>query len=202
MFVDGKTHYAVPPPRFMFMGARGCGLHTQLNKLYSKYKIPVFEFKKNLLSHIANDKDIRRQERLYERGFKPQEFDEEGKPIEDPQIEEESPDFDKRAKEIQITKRIFSEVKQCFIDGNFFDVEEDVVATPLNELLVEARRLPEVFLHLKVDEKNFMIRKFDESAVKKEYDRLVEERRLQKLKDKEEARAQRLKELQESAEEG
>lgn len=99
---------------------------------------------------------------------------------------EDPGDFDKRAHEIQITKLIFKEVQQSLINGNFFDVEEDAVTTALNELLVEAKKLPELILHLKVDEKNFMQRKFDEKEVKKEYDRLVEERRKQKQKEKEE----------------
>lgn len=41
----------------MLIGARGTGLHTQLSRLYSQYKIPVFELKKNLLSHLANEKE-------------------------------------------------------------------------------------------------------------------------------------------------
>lgn len=41
----------------MLMGARGTGLHTQLVRLYAKYKIPVFALKKTLLDHIANEKD-------------------------------------------------------------------------------------------------------------------------------------------------
>lgn len=86
-------------------------------------------------------------------------------------------------------KAIFADAQQCFIDGNFLEVEEEAVATPLTELLIESRRLPELILHMKVDEKNFMTRMFDEAAVKKEYNRLVEERRLMKLKEKEEVLA-------------
>ncbi len=34
-------------------------------------------------------------------------------------------------------------VHECFINGNFYDVEEDLVATPLLQLLQESKKLPE-----------------------------------------------------------
>jgi adenylate/nucleoside-diphosphate kinase len=83
-------------------------------------------------------------------------------------------DFDRRVHEIAMTKHIFEGMKQSIINGNFFDIEEEAVSTPLNELLVEAKKLPELVLHLKVDEKNFMQRKFDEKEVKSQYETLVE----------------------------
>ena len=41
-------------------------------------------------------------------------------------------DFDKQKHENDIFNEIFNEVRESFINGNFFDVEEDVIATPLN----------------------------------------------------------------------
>jgi len=52
----------------------------------------------------------------------------------------------------------------------------------LKELLESSKRLPEVFIYLKVSEAEFLKRKFDENAVKKErrtiIDKLKEERRV------------------------
>lgn len=116
------------------------------------------DFKSNLVNHIQNEKEKRKQERIFLKGFKPPELDEEGNIIEDAEIKEEAADFDKRAEEIKITKIVFSEVQQVFINGNFFDIDEELVSTQLTELLSEAKRLPECLLILKVDEKNFMQR--------------------------------------------
>ncbi|KAL4506760.1 hypothetical protein ABPG72_001181 [Tetrahymena utriculariae] len=194
-YVDGKTHYDVPPPRIMIMGPKGSGVHTQLDLLQQKYKIPVFDLKKNLLAHILNEKEKRKQDRLFNRGFKPIELDEEGRPIEDQEINEEAQDFDKKAHEMTVIKHIFSDVQQCLINGNFSDVQEEVIQTPLNELLIESKKLPEFVLHLKVNEKSVVDRIFVEDDVKKEH-------RLQKEKEAEEARLQKLAELAEAGEEG
>ena len=57
----------------MIIGVRGSGVETQLNNLYQKYKIPIFDFKKNFLSYLKNEKDKRRSDRIYNLGFKPPE---------------------------------------------------------------------------------------------------------------------------------
>ncbi len=106
------------PPRIMLIGARGAGLHTQLNRLCSQYKIPVFKLKISFKSSCKwEGKD--RQYRTFEKGFKPTEVDEEGKVIEDPEAVDGPGDFDKRAHEIQITKLIFKEIQQSLINENF-----------------------------------------------------------------------------------
>ena len=44
---------------------------------------------------IKEEKEKRKQQRILDRGFKPQEFDEEGKLVEDAEIVDEKEDFDK-----------------------------------------------------------------------------------------------------------
>lgn len=68
----------------MFMGIRGVGLKTQLLKLNQKYKIPILNFKETLLQQLQNEKNKRKSERYFNRGFRPPEFDEDGQQIEDP----------------------------------------------------------------------------------------------------------------------
>eukprot|EP00825_Cyclidium_porcatum_P011085 TRINITY_DN1566_c0_g1_i6.p1 TRINITY_DN1566_c0_g1~~TRINITY_DN1566_c0_g1_i6.p1 ORF type:complete len:1401 (+),score=376.97 TRINITY_DN1566_c0_g1_i6:144-4346(+) len=188
---------SVPPPRIMVLGVRGSGVHTQLEKLHQKYKIPVLDLKTNLLQQLDNEKQKRKQDRIFNKGFKPQVLDEEGKVVEDPEINEEAQDFDRKVHEIEMAKYIFKDIQQILVNGNFFDIEEDKVATPLIELLSESKRLPEVVIILKVSEENFLKRQFNVAEVEKEYKKLMEERKLQKQKEREEAR----KKAQEDGEE-
>lgn len=58
----------------MFIGLRGVGLKTQLLKLNQKYKIPILNFKENLLQQLQNEKNKRKSERYYNKGFKPVEY--------------------------------------------------------------------------------------------------------------------------------
>lgn len=110
----------VIPPRVMFMGMRGVGLTSQLMKLTEKYKIPILNLKETLLQHLEGEKNKRKTERYYRRGFKKPEFDEEGKVIEDEELNAESPEFDKRANEIEVARKIFEGIDEIFINGNFF----------------------------------------------------------------------------------
>jgi len=116
-----------PPPRIMFIGIRGCGVTTQLTKLNEKYKISFLELKKCFLKVLAQEKLKRKNERKLNKGFKAPELNEEGEVIEDPEILEEAADFDKKKHEIEMFKYVFEEVKEIFIEGMFFDVDEETV---------------------------------------------------------------------------
>lgn len=48
-----------------------------------------------MLNLLSNEKDKRRNDRYYLKGFKPPEFDEEGNKIEDAEIENDPEDFDR-----------------------------------------------------------------------------------------------------------
>lgn len=61
-----------------------------------------------MLSHIENLKVQRRTDRYFNKGYKPKEFDEEGKEIPDPEIEEEAADFDRKANEVKAMELVFS----------------------------------------------------------------------------------------------
>lgn len=56
---------------------------------------------------------------------------------------EEREDFDRQKHEVDCISEVFKMVHECFINGNFYDVEEDLVATPLLQLLQESKKLPE-----------------------------------------------------------
>jgi hypothetical protein len=47
------------------------------------------------------------------------------------------------------------------VNANYFDVDEEKVATPLVELMTESKKLPELIVLFKVGEKEFFDRMFD-----------------------------------------
>ena len=67
--------------------------------------MPILEFKQNLLNLLSNEKDKRRNDRYYLKGFEAPEFDEEGNKIEDLEIENDAEDFDRAAHEIDMTNK-------------------------------------------------------------------------------------------------
>lgn len=189
-FIDKKK--LVVPPRILFMGVRGVGLRTELIKINSKYKIPIMHMQDTLISHIANEKIRRRTERYYNKGFKIPEYDEEGKKVEDPELNDDGADFDRKANEVQVIRNIFNGIDEILINGNFFDVDEEKVSTGLVELLTEARRLPEAVVILKVDEKRWLPRVFNIKEIEKEHEAIVNKLREDKQKERLEAKQKAL----------
>ena len=111
----------------MFIGVRGSGLHTQLELLNEKYKIPILNLKEEILKLLEFEKKNRRRQRFLNRTFKPIEVDEDGKPIEDPEIEEENSEFDKKKHELEMILKLMNSLDESFINGNFFDVDQETV---------------------------------------------------------------------------
>lgn len=70
---------------------------------------------------------------------------------------------------MDVVNTILKDVGGTFIDGNFFDVQEDILSTSIVELLTEARKLPEFVILLKIDQKSYLERNFDVKAVQTEY---------------------------------
>lgn len=130
----------------------------------------MVEMKKDFLHLLENERSKRKRERFLNRGFKPKDpsEDPETEAQEDPEIAEEHPEFDRRKHEIEMLESLFKETASsgCFINGNFFEVEEDKVGTPFLELLTESKVLPEFVVLLKVKETNFIKRVFDDKEIK------------------------------------
>lgn len=98
-----------------------------------------------------------------------------------------------------MTRQIFKSAKDLLINGNFFDVAEDKVSTGLIELLSESRRLPEVVIALKLsDNDQYLKRVFNVKEIEDEYQKIMADRKMQKEKEREEARKARLKELEDN----
>lgn len=174
----------------MFFGVRGSGLKTQLRLLNEKYKISTYDLKEEMLSQLSENKAYRKRMRVLMRSFKPKELNEEGQEIEDPEIQEESADFDKKLHEISVLSSLLSPLKEIFINGNFFDIDEEIISTPLLEMLQEAKRLPEVAVFLKVSDKQFLSRVFDETKIRAEYNNLLNDLRKKRAEEKKIARQQ------------
>lgn len=64
------------------------------------------------------------------------------------------------------------------MNGNYYDVEEDVVSTPFVDLLAQARKLPEVVFMLKSNEQKWLQRNLDRKKIEEELEEIKEKRRL------------------------
>ena len=71
-------------------------------------------------------------------------------------------------------RKIFKDIGSVFINGNYFDVDEEKeVVTPFKDLFDQSKRLPEVVINLEVSEKEFMNRKFDRQKVVDEHNAVI-----------------------------
>ena len=87
-----------------------------------------------------------------------------------------------------VEKVLLASYNEIFINGNFYDVEEDKVSMSMVDLLKEAKKLPEVVVFLKVNEKNLLSRLFNRKEVEDEYNALMEKRKREKQLEREQAR--------------
>jgi len=124
------------------------------------------------LKKLKEEKEKRKRKRLLDRGFKPplppEEEGMESPP--DPEIEDDPEDFDKSTHEREVLKSILDSTKGLVIDGTWVDLPEDSVSQPLQDLLFESRRVPEIVIMLKCKEKSTFDRMIDYAAIKSEYD--------------------------------
>jgi hypothetical protein len=165
-----------------------------------KYRLDEFVLKDEYLDRLKSEKDLRKRQRLLERGFKPlppKEDEEENDPV-DPEIEEDPEDFNKEEHEVTLMKDIFEASKGLIIDGTWTTLPEDVVGQPLQELLDQSRRYPEVVLMLKCSEESTFTRMIDFDSIRAEYERLEEERIEKRKQERDEARKAKQEELKES----
>ena len=96
-----------PPPRILIMGIHGSGVSTQLKNLNKEFNLPVFRMKENFLQLIREQKMKRKEQRILDRGFKPEEKDEDGNVVEDAEIMEDKEDFDRQKHEIEMFNKCF-----------------------------------------------------------------------------------------------
>jgi hypothetical protein len=112
---------------------------------------------------MASEKEIRKRRRLLTRGFRPlppAEEEAETQPV-DAEIEDDPEDFDKGLHEQELVRKVLVCNKGLVIDGtlNKFppELENTLVANNFDaycDLLINSRRVPEVFIILKCDEVN------------------------------------------------
>lgn len=96
---------------------------------------------------------------------------------------------------------MFYKVQETFIVGNFFEVEEETVSTPINQIMVDSKRLPECVIHLKIqDNDKYLQRVFDRASIEREHAKVMQERKEQRQKEKELARQEALANLEEGQE--
>lgn len=157
--------------------------------------------KEEFLKKITEEKEERKKQRLLARGFKaPEPVEDDAEPEPDPEIEEEAEDFDKEAHEKEVFKGIFDTKSVLVIDGDWFDLPEDEIATEFTDLLFNSRRAPELVISLSVSEENMLTRLLDKDTIEAKYQELVEQRNEEKRKQREQDRAEKLEELKQDEE--
>ena len=132
---------------------------------------------KEYLTSINAEKAKRRRVRLLNRGYKPTDPEvlaelEPGQVPEDPELDDEGEEFDKEVHEKAMMKDLMAANKGLIIDGNWTTLPEEAVVTPLQDLLVESRRMPEMLITLKCKEETTFKRCLDDDKVKEEFENI------------------------------
>ena len=186
----------VPQPHIFVTGPRGSGVQTIISELCGKFQVPDFYLKPQILRYLDEERIKRRKSRLLKRGFVPKEQNEDDEPydplLHDPEIAEEDETFDRAVHERQALQHILPAAEPLVINGKWFDVDEEKVSQPLVDLMFESRRLPEIVLILRANEKTTLERLLDKEGITKKYEELMEIRRKEKEKVREEARKEKI----------
>ena len=192
-----------PYPHIMFIGVRGSGVTTQLQKLSTKYDIPVTIIKSVMMERIQEEKLRRKEMRKLLKGFKPKPVPEDPAAVdpaapeeEDPEIVNEPEDFDKAKHEKEVFKEIIHGNNPQLLDGRWLELGENV-STPLVEMMHETRRVPEVVVYLQINKKRIIERLYKDEEIKSKYDKLMADRAAAKAKRKKEREEERKKKLAE-----
>ena len=146
-----------------------------------KYKLEELELKTAFLKKLKDEKAKRRRERHLKRGFKPlpeKEEDEDAEEPRDAELDEEEEDFDREAHEKECMKALFDAKKGLIIDGNWSGIPEETVeqpgvTLPLEQLLLDARRMPEMIIVLKSKLDKTLDRCMDKKAIQDDFDKKI-----------------------------
>lgn len=141
----------------------------------------------------------RQRKRLLERGFKgiPEPEDPDAEPEVDTEIMDDPEDFDKGTQDVKDLKDVIENKKGLIIDGNWRPKGEDA-EYQLPDLLKNARRIPEIVVILKCKEDVAIKRNLadSEETLQAEFERKNLEREQKKTADREQARKEKMEELE------
>jgi adenylate/nucleoside-diphosphate kinase len=200
---DAHKKTILPDLRLFMMGTSGSGIHSQIDMLRKDLKLPIVNLKGDFLKVTEEEKEDRRLDRYYRKGFVEPKYDEDtGAELADEELLEEDEEFDKEKNEIAIMRKIlYNSMESCLINSNFFlsEEEEEQIKTPLLELMRNGSRFPEIIIFMHCSEKNMLERKFDEKKITDIYDAKmaeIETLRVEKTKTKlEEMKAERAQKI-------
>ena len=183
---QAKIPIQPPKPKIMILGNRGAGTTTMINMLCEKFKLDDFLLKEKFVKKQNEEKEKRKRARLLNKGFAPPAgFDEEtGKPIPDPDVENEPDGFSQEDNDIEIMRSLMDASKGLIIDGSWRKITEEdkMEAEAFEKLLVGSRRVPEIVIILRCSEESTHQRLIDFDAIRAEFDRLMEIRANERAK--------------------
>eukprot|EP00746_Dinoflagellata_sp_MGD_P167078 gnl/MRDRNA2_/MRDRNA2_97418_c0_seq1.p1 gnl/MRDRNA2_/MRDRNA2_97418_c0~~gnl/MRDRNA2_/MRDRNA2_97418_c0_seq1.p1 ORF type:complete len:2329 (-),score=603.32 gnl/MRDRNA2_/MRDRNA2_97418_c0_seq1:172-7086(-) len=194
-----KTEVAIPPPRIMVIGPTGSGVATQCELLRKKYRIHTLALEDKVMEDVKRRVDEleakRKVTRNDEKRGSPM-IDADGNPIkqEEGTEEEDEPTFidseDMEQFHIEAMLTVMGpHLGACIVNGGFWsdlnNEDEDLKQKKsLSNLLIKARRAPDMVIILDVKTDVASKRKLD----LEEIDRLEDEKKKAKRKAKEEER--------------
>jgi len=201
-YVRGKL--ALPPPHVMLLGVRGAGLHTQMDLIKQQFMIESLELKEKFVERAVKTRKERRHRRFLARGFvapEPRDEDDTEPPPNpeetDPQILEEDEDFDQAMHEQRLLRALLPGPQPVFMNGNWFEVDADLVTSAYIDLLHASRKLPEVVVMYTADEETIVKRNLNTAVIQQKYEDIMAQRKAEKEKAKEEERKRRLEDGEE-----
>jgi adenylate kinase family enzyme/YHS domain-containing protein len=196
-----KTEVVIPPPRIMICGPTGAGVATQCELLRKKYRIHTLALEDEIVADVKRrvaELEAKRQViRNDEKRSSPM-IDADGRAIkqEEGSAEEDEPTFidaeDMEEMNIAAMRTVMGpHVGACIVNGGFWadldnpDLDDDAkTRKALHNLLIKARRAPDIVIIMDVNDDVASKRKLD----LEEIDRQEEEAKIAKRKAKEEER--------------
>lgn len=188
-------------PKIMIMGSKGSGVTTQIQMLCDLYKLDSLELHTEFLKRLDKEKKLRQRSRRINLGFvaPPEDFEptEEMPVWVNPEVEEDTWEQEEReAHEKQMMKETIEASKGLIIDGNWTTIPEDAVSAPIQMLLEDSRRMPEMVIFLECETATMHERCRDDKATTEKHDKIVKDIKERIAKETEVARKEKLAEVE------
>ena len=98
-------------------------------------------------------------------------------------------------------KEVMDASKGFIIDGNWTTIPDEAVSAPLTDILLDARRMPEMYIVLRCKEETTFKRCMDEEVTKKKFDEIEKKIKKEIADETEKERKVKLDEVQASKDE-
>jgi adenylate/nucleoside-diphosphate kinase len=187
-----------PMPKVMIAGLKGSGVTTQINMICDLFKLESCELHTAYLAKLEEQKKLRQRSRKLNQGFvpRPEDAPEDEEWVNEDVMNDPWEQEEREAHEKEMMKAVLEANKGLVIDGNWANtIPEDAVSAPLMDLLLDARRMPEMLIILRCKEETTFARCRDDEVTKKKHDDILDRIKKEVADECTKARAEKEKEL-------